>query len=130
MCECSSLSRWLFGDSRTTLFLEMETIEADETVDPTGDGSESTRLLKRCLDCQQLWQVDEWKRETVGLGIKVDDERSWKLTPDHELRRPVLIHNHGGLSERECEWQDCGAQALNDSPFCPDCACVRAGLRA
>ena len=119
MCDCQEIETWYKGTRSDSRFKNMEQIKV-------GDWCQ----LVRCKDCGQLWQVDEWDKYSHGLAIKYSGTiKDWEKIPDMEVRKSAMIDNHGGLSEKNCQWQDCKNQALKDMAICVEHAYEEMGMR-
>jgi len=119
MCACSQIETWCEGTRSDSRFKHMEQIQV-------GDWC----VLVRCRDCDQLWQVDEWEKYTHGLAIKYSGTiEDWQKIPDIEIRKDAMINNHGGLADKECQWQTCKNPALQDMAICVTHAYEEMGIR-
>ena len=119
MCDCSKTEKWCKGTRSDLPYNNMEQIKV-------GDWC----YLVHCKDCGQLWQVDAWDKYAHGLAIKffgaVED---WERLPDIEIRKTAMINNHGGLSDKDCQWSVCKNKALKDMAICVEHAYQEMGMR-
>ena len=119
-CNCSESPDTARGSTADLPFSEMEEVDfkSDDWV----------RLLK-CSLCGQYWQVDEWDKYQVCIGIKVNDPQNWDDFDDLSYRMDHLLRARGGITEEICQWRDCEEYSLNDSAYCPRHTFEVAGLR-
>jgi hypothetical protein len=86
--------------------------------------------LHKCSVCGQHWQVDVWDKYSEGLAIKIDKPEQWKDYDDESDRLSYLIESRGGVTDKQCQWQNCNENALQGLAYCPYHAYHKAGLRA
>lgn len=119
MCDCHEIETWCRGTRSDSPFKNMEQIKV-------GDWC----YLVRCKECNQLWQVDAWDKYSHGLAIKFSGAiEEWERLSDIEIRKSAMIDNHGGLSDKECQWNKCRNKALNDMAICVEHAYEEMGMR-
>jgi len=119
MCDCQDIETWREGTRSDRPFKHMEQLKV-------GDWC----YLVRCKECGQVWQVDTWDKYTHGLAIKYfGNIEDWVRISDIEIRKSAMIVNHGGLSEKECQWQGCKNRALKDMAICVEHAYDEMGMR-
>jgi len=120
MCECKEFDKWRQGTIQEAPFKTMEIIQSKP---------KDWCHLVRCLSCGQLWQVDEWDKYQQGIAIKfLGDKDTWETISDREIRKEIMIANHNGISEKECQWFGCKNKALGNMVFCVDHA-YQSGIR-
>ncbi len=117
MCNCSNMREWVDGDNSAPPFRHMEQI---------GIKTDKWCVLKKCTDCNQLWQVDESDgKSPIGICIKIADENTWNNFDDMLFRMRRLTVRHGGFGDETCAFEGCEKKALKDFAFCPFCAITR-----
>jgi len=112
MCDCIKFDKWRKGSIQDKPFSTMEKV---------GIKPKDWCHLVKCLSCGQLWQVDEWDKYHHAIAIKFyGDKDDWETISDVEIRKEIIIANHNGISNKECQWIGCKNNALGDMAFCVD----------
>ena len=85
--------------------------------------------LQQCLNCKQLWQLDNIDRLQVNLAIKLNSDVNWRDFDDRPERLGHLISSRGGVSKEHCVMEGCNQHALKSLAHCPKHAFDHLGLR-
>jgi hypothetical protein len=104
--------------------------EFEDRLTPLDRAAEGWIVIAVCVDCGQIWQVDQPDKYQVALAIKARDAASWDTVADRTGRLEYLRRSFGGDDSAGCVWAGCGARALRGIAMCVEHAYDRAGLRA
>jgi hypothetical protein len=76
------------------------------------------RILVRCNECGQHWQLDGQERYGVTLAIRILDADAWDAHNDHSARMTYSVNSRGGLSDEKCKEPDCPSRCVRGLERC------------
>lgn len=75
-------------------------------------------LLMKCLDCNQLWKIDEWDKYQVSYAVKIPSKENWEGFDSEVLIKQAMIENRGGLTYQRCMQSGCNINQVKGSAYC------------
>jgi hypothetical protein len=76
------------------------------------------RILVRCHECDQHWQLDGEEKYGVALAIRVHYPDEWDEYSDYPARMIYLVKSHGGLTDKKCVEPGCQRKGVRGFDRC------------
>ena len=77
-------------------------------------------MLMECLECNQLWKVDEWDKYQTLYAVKIQKRNGWEEFDSKSMIKEKMILNRGGLVDTKCMWAGCTKKQVVKSAYCID----------